>query len=91
MRLQAKVHEYHKSMALVGLVSAMTPEEKKAAAEVIQEADIARLLHGTTVQKELKRLRSTQVGKVRTFLSALSKCKHTQSGVDVLFNKGVKI
>jgi len=83
--------EYRKSMQLVKMVASMSPEDKIRASEAVKEADIARLMRGTTVQKELKRIRGTHSGKVKTFLSALSECKFAQSGVDVLFNKGVKV
>lgn len=87
MNNQKIAHTLSQSLQLAAMVMQLNNEEKHIAADVIREADVARLLHGTTIQKELKRLREGQKGKVKRFLTCLAKNPHAQDGVDVLFEK----
>lgn len=76
-----------KSLELARMVSTMSAEEKYKTADIIREADIARLLHGSTINKELKAVAPKYKGKVKRFLNALGSNPHAMSGVNVLFEK----
>ena len=88
MNQQQANHVLTKSLELSRLVFAMSHDDKMKTADIIREADIARLLHGSTIQRELKqRARENHKGKIKRFLSALAKNPHAAGGVDVLFEK----
>ena len=90
MNAQKSVSVLRKSLHLQDLVECMTPQEKMDASEILKGCDIARLMRGTTIQHELKSARELQTGKIKRFLSALSKNKFALTGVDALFERRFK-
>ena len=69
------------------MVSAMSFDEKKQTAEIIRDCDIARLMKNSTIQKELKAQRSKHKGKIKLFLTALSRNPYAETGVNALFKR----
>jgi hypothetical protein len=88
MNQQQANHTLMKSLELSRLVFVMSHDDKMRTADIIREADISRLLHGSTIQRELKqRARENHKGKIKRFLSALAKNPYASSGVDILFER----
>lgn len=85
MNNQQKLHYFKQSMELCNMVQKMTREEKHATADIIRDCDIARLMKNSTIQRELKAVRGQHKGKIKLFLTALSKNPFTESGVNALF------
>lgn len=73
-----------RSLQLSEMTAKMNPEQKQLTANIIKECDLARLMKGTTIQKELKRVRGDYKGKIKLFLTALSQNEYAMSGVDFI-------
>jgi len=76
---------------LSNLTATLSPTQQSEVIEVLRECDIARLLRGTTINQELKRVAKSarQSGKVKRLISALAKAPHAIDGVDFLHEKGI--
>jgi len=90
MQVAKSISTLRQSLHLQAMVCTMTADEKLQVAGIIKTCDIARLLRNTTIQQELKSSSKLHSGKIKRFLSALSKNKHAMSGVDVLFERNLK-
>ena len=73
---------------LQATISSLSGQQTTAVIQALENADIARLLKGTTVNQELKGIRSSYSGKVKRVLSELSKHPNTIAGIDLMFKKG---
>ena len=73
------------------LTASLSPTQQTEVIAVLRECDIARLMRGTSINKELKRVAKSarQSGRVKRLIAALSKHPDTIDGVDFLFEKGV--
>lgn len=85
--MQRNQNKLSKSLELAKLLSVMTSDEKMETAKIIREADIARLMKNTTINRELKAVRSLHKGKIKRFLTALSRHDDAVVGVNALFEK----
>ena len=90
VRLQKIAHNIREDMKLCHLLSVMTSKEKHETALIIKNAELSRLLKNTPIRRELKAARSATTGKIKRFLSQLSKHADLEAGIDVLFNKWSK-
>lgn len=86
-RLQKIAHNIREDIKLCHLLLVMTSDEKHEAALIIKNAEIARLLRNTPIRRELKAARGATTGKIKRFLSQLSKHADLNAGIDALFNK----
>ena len=87
MNAQKSKHLLKQSLELSSMVAMMTSDEKYKTADIIRDCDIARLMKNSTIQHELKAVRNQHSGKIKRFLTALSRNPYAMSGVNVLFQK----
>jgi hypothetical protein len=87
MNNQKRLHQYTKNIQLAMFVNTMSNNERLLAADVIRECDIARLMKKSTIQRELKEVRGKHKGKVKLFLTALSKNPDAEYGANALFER----
>ena len=73
------------------LTATLSPTQQNEVITVLRECDIARIMRGTTINQELRRVAKSarQSGKVKRLISALSKAPHAIEGVDFLHEMGV--
>ena len=76
---------------LAKLTSSLSPTQHNEVIEVLRECDIARLMRGTTINKELRRASKSarQSGKVKRLILELSRQDNALAGVDFLHKMGV--